>query len=339
MLISVDGGATKTVAVCYSEDGKIHGMGVSGPGNYRTSGIEMAEKNIREAISRALERSNIEENEVKKFTLALAGVKDSNVKNELINSLMGKNQSGKIIMLNDGEAGFDCRFPGKDGIVVCPGTGLVSFGRKGASFKRASGWGWLLGDEGGAFYIARSALQEALKIFDGRSKHKSEITESVLEYFEISNMKELVNRIYANPLNIGKIASFASIIAQLAEKGDELALGIMQKSAREASQCIISLREDLFNDEPVSFSGYGGLFRASNLYWKNIRKEVLERYPDMMPFEPLYGYHAVIGSIYLSLREEEKGLEFNVDVEAKYMDGQIRRLSREERKNFLLMNE
>ena len=44
MLISVDGGATKTVAVCYSEDGKIHGMGVSGPGNYRTSGIEMAEK-------------------------------------------------------------------------------------------------------------------------------------------------------------------------------------------------------------------------------------------------------------------------------------------------------
>lgn len=338
MFISVDGGATKTVAVCYSEDGIILGMGISGSGNYRTAGVEKAGKNIREAILRAVHRADVDESEITKFSIALAGVKDSNLKNELVSSIVDKERASKVRVLNDGEVGFECRFPGMDGIVICPGTGMVSYGRKGNIFKRVSGWGWILGDEGGAFYIAKRALQETMKIYDGRSGIRSDIPDYVKDYFQINDLKEIVNKVYTNPPEIGRIASFASIVSKLAEKEDDLATLLMEESAAEAARCITSLTESMFGEEKVHFSGYGGLFRASNIYWDKIRKIVLDQHPDMIPSEPLYGYHAVIGSIYLMLKEENMDLKFDLDSEVKSIDNQISRISEYERDRYLLMH-
>ena len=338
IFVSVDGGATKTVAVCYSEDGFIHGMGISGPSNYRTRGIEEAGKNIREAISRAVGRADAVVNNIAKFSIALAGVKDSNLKNELIGRVVDHEKISMVRVLNDGEAGFDCRFPGKDGIVICPGTGMVSYGRKGTAFRRVSGWGWILGDEGGAFYTARRALQETMKIYDGRSVIRSKIPDSVKEFFHVDDLKEIVNKVYTNPPDIGRIASFTGIVAKLAEKGDKLATELLEESATEAAKCIISLRKTMFGDEEVHFSGYGGLFRASNLYWKKVRSDVLEQYPDMIPSDPLYGYHAVIGSIYLTLKEENREINFDPASEVKSLEKQISRITEEEREKYLLMH-
>jgi hypothetical protein len=94
----------------------------------------------------------------------------------------------------------------------------------------------------------------------------------------------------------------------------------------------------MFGEEKVHFSGYGGLFRASNIYWDKIRKIVLDQHPDMIPSEPLYGYHAVIGSIYLMLKEENMDLKFDLDSEVKSIEEQIRRISEDERERYLLMH-
>jgi len=48
----------------------------------------------------------------------------------------------------------------EDGVAVICGTGSTAVGRHGNQVERAGGWGYLLGDEGSAYWITREAVRE-----------------------------------------------------------------------------------------------------------------------------------------------------------------------------------
>ena len=52
---------------------------------------------------------------------------------------------------------------GAPGIVVIAGTGSVALGWDGERFARSGGHGFLLGDEGSAYWIGREAVRSALR--------------------------------------------------------------------------------------------------------------------------------------------------------------------------------
>ena len=54
-------------------------------------------------------------------------------------------------------------FLGGPGVVVIAGTGSMAFGRNGDRHARAGGHGFLLGDEGSAYWIGRAAVRAALR--------------------------------------------------------------------------------------------------------------------------------------------------------------------------------
>ena len=57
---------------------------------------------------------------------------------------------------------------GEPGVVVIAGTGSIAFGRGSDGREaRAGGWGYVFGDEGGAFDIVRQALRAALRFEEG----------------------------------------------------------------------------------------------------------------------------------------------------------------------------
>src|SRR6266704_509565 len=57
-------------------------------------------------------------------------------------------------------------FLGAPGVVVIAGTGSMASGWNGESSARAGGHGFLLGDEGGAYWIGRAAVRAALRFQD-----------------------------------------------------------------------------------------------------------------------------------------------------------------------------
>ncbi|MFG1460913.1 MAG: BadF/BadG/BcrA/BcrD ATPase family protein [Thermoplasmataceae archaeon] len=336
--VSVDGGATKTLAACYSEEGDILGVGVAGPSNFRNIGVEKTKENLSAAVDKSLERSGLNRNDVSQFSFALAGVKDSKKSTEIIQTFIGEMRYGKKVMvLNDGEAGFNCRFPGKDGIIAAPGTGMIAYARRGSVFERSSGWGWFIGDEGGAFYTARRSIQESAKVFDGRLETESKIPEALLKYFNVTEPRQLVNEVYIDPIDIRKIAAFTKVISDYASMGDSLAISLLRESAKESAKCVIALKKRVFRDTDVEFSGYGGVYRAGDLYWKTLVESVADKYPSMTPVRPLYGYHAVIGSMYLIMSSLGVSREFDPDIVAKNLEKAIGKISSAEKLEFLLM--
>lgn len=338
LFLSVDGGATKTLAACYSEDGTILGVGAAGPSNFRNIGVAAARSNLESAVRRSLERASAKQQDIKQYTFALAGVKDSQKSTEIIESFVSEMRLGKnVTVLNDGEAGFNCRFPGTDGIIAAPGTGMIAYGRRGEIFDRASGWGWFIGDEGGAFYTARRAIQESAKILDGRREINTRVPETLMQFFGVSEPRQLVNVIYKDPLDIRTIASFAKELSPLAGIGDTLAAEILQESAAEAARCIIAIKKRLFSDIEVQYSGYGGVYRSGEIYWKTLVKTVNEAFPGMQALKPLFGYHAVLGSIYLVLKSAGKSAEFDLEREIADLDKHINGLSAEEKEKYLFI--
>ncbi len=334
--VSVDGGATKTLAACYDESGKILGVAANGPSNFRNIGTENAASNIRDAVMNSVERAGIAKNEIEKITFALAGVKDSQKSTEIIESFIQKLELKlPYMLLNDGEAGYNCRFFREDGIIAAPGTGMIAYGKSGDRFERTSGWGWLIGDEGGAFYIGKRSLQEAAKIADGRTSGESELLSRLMDFFGVSQPRHLVNEVYTNPVNIRRIASIARIISELSTKGDSKAREILQEAAYEAGQCVISLRRK-FSDVSLEVSGYGGVYRAGVIYWNRLKETVKATYPDTKFREPLYGYHAVLGSIYLVLQDSGIG-DFNTTKIEEDFNSKVEMLPAEEKANYLFM--
>ncbi|MET9624146.1 BadF/BadG/BcrA/BcrD ATPase family protein, partial [Streptomyces sp. NPDC006464] len=56
----------------------------------------------------------------------------------------------------------------RPGAVVAAGTGMIALGTDLVAWRRADGWGHLLGDCGGGAWIGRAGLEAAMRAYDGR---------------------------------------------------------------------------------------------------------------------------------------------------------------------------
>lgn len=334
--VSVDGGATKTMAICYDTRGDILGMAASGPSNFRNIGVEAAGRNVSEAVTKSVERAGYTLDQVNHSTYALAGVGDSVRSTEIIRKFISDlHLVSHFDLFNDGEAGYNCRLPGIDGVIVAAGTGLVAIGRMDGIIRRVSGWGWLIGDEGSAFYIGRRALQEAACLSDGRNVTRSTLLEEVERFFGTDEARGITNHVYTTPVDVRKIASLARKVSDLSMSGDSVCREILREAAVQSASCARALLRAGGSATGVPVSGYGGVFRSGDLYWDALIHDVRREFPDIEPVKPLYGYHAVLGSMFMVMRQNR--IEFDQDIFLEQFNKMLGTLSSKEKEEYLFI--
>lgn len=95
---------------------------------------------------------------------------------------------------------------GGNGISLTAGTGVASLAVSAHAPARSfDGHGYLLGDEGGAFWIGRRALGQVLRARD--SGHDSQLTELAIERY--GNLEHLHVRVHEASSPVNEIAQFA----------------------------------------------------------------------------------------------------------------------------------
>ncbi|MFI8304340.1 N-acetylglucosamine kinase [Streptomyces sp. NPDC085927] len=117
----------------------------------------------------------------------------------------------------------------RPGAVVAAGTGLIAVGTDLAGWRRADGWGHLLGDCGGGAWIGRAGLEAALRAHDGRDGGSVRLLELAEEMF--GPVVLLPGRLYPRTDRAAVLASFAPRVAECAD-GDAVAAGILRAAAR-----------------------------------------------------------------------------------------------------------
>ena len=165
--LGIDGGQSSTTAIIADEGGRAIGVGRSGPCNH-VSGDEAKEKFIRvlqECLSQAISSAGLELNQAHFRAACLGfsgGAEDKTAYAQEIIS------SDYLKVTHDAEIALIGATEGQPGIVVIAGTGSIAFGRNAeGQTARAGGWGYIFGDEGGAFDIVRRAVRAALQFEEG----------------------------------------------------------------------------------------------------------------------------------------------------------------------------
>jgi N-acetylglucosamine kinase-like BadF-type ATPase len=177
---------------------------------------------------------------------------------------------------------------GGPGIITIAGTGSIACGRDAAGrFARAGGWGYIFGDEGGAFDIVRQALRAALRFEEGWGAETS-LRAALLEACGALDANDLLHRFYTDDWPRSRVAKLAPLVDRAAAAGDPVAFELLDNAAGQLASLAAAVRRQLFQPaEPVRLAYIGGVFRSSIL---------LERYRMLVEAEegnrcgpPMYG--------------------------------------------------
>lgn len=261
--LGVDGGQSGTTAVIGDREGRIIGWASAGPCNH-VAGDEAKTKFLRvmrECISQAADRAGAADDSFKSVCFGMSGGPED--KAALIRELL---EAEHCIVTHDAAIALAGATSGGPGIVAIAGTGSMIYGQnERGETARAGGWGYLFGDEGGAFDIARQALRAVLREHEGWGA-KTILSPALIEAVSARDANDLLHRLYTPEWPRQRVAGLAELVDRIAEEGDPIARSILQNAARELALQVGSVRRQLWADgEGTHVSWVGGAFRSAIL--------------------------------------------------------------------------
>jgi N-acetylglucosamine kinase-like BadF-type ATPase len=165
-----------------------------------------------------------------------------------------------VYVKNDGQTACLGAFEGKAGIAVFAGTGSGATGWDGHRWARAGGHGFLLGDEGSAYWLGHAAVNAALRWADGMGGSAA-IHDAVIESAG-GTLAELVREVHSHPAERSLVTRFAPLLTALAPT-DSVAMSLSLEGARHLAELALAVRRML---GPLPVSGMGGVL-GSPVIW------------------------------------------------------------------------
>ncbi|MGC9438117.1 N-acetylglucosamine kinase [Streptomyces sp. WG5] len=161
----------------------------------------------------------------------------------------------------------------RPGAVVAAGTGLVATGTDLTRWRRADGWGHLLGDCGGGAWIGRAGLEAALRAHDGRPGGSALLLARAEERF--GPVAQLPGQLYPRTDRPAVLASFAPEVAACAA-GDPVAADVLRAAARHLADSAAAVCPS--GGEP-RLAVTGGLLKMGDAFVVPLEEELAKRLP------------------------------------------------------------
>jgi N-acetylglucosamine kinase-like BadF-type ATPase len=253
----IDGGQSETKAVIVDETGRVAGRGTAGPADHvgEPPGSMRCARACAAAFSAALKESGL--SALTQVEAIVAGI-----------SGYGSDFDGALPELATHRFRFEHDLPialagalaTRPAVLLLSGTGSGAFGDDGAGTTvRAGGWGYLFGDEGSAFAIARDALATAMHA-DDRGESGA-FAEEARQFFGVADVRTLAALAVSGRITRPAIASFAPRVHDAAAAGDADGLRIVADAADAlASLAALTIARLNLRETPVAVALSGGSF-------------------------------------------------------------------------------
>ena len=275
LYLGVDGGGTKTHIAVIGNDRQLICEGFAGASNPLRVGVEPAVSNIIAAINSACDSVNKNRGDIVSATLGLAGVRRADLRQIIHERVVERLGIKRVQVFTDAEIALRGIGVNKAGLVIIAGTGSVCIGQnaKGEKFS-AGGWGPLAGDEGGGAGIALNALHKIAKASDGRGT-PTILSDIAVDYFRAGRIENLSVAIYAPQVDNARIAGFARLVGEAAEKGDKVALEILREAGFELGTAACAVIKNLkLQRSRVPIGKVGSVFKSGSLVTDSLLKTV-----------------------------------------------------------------
>jgi N-acetylglucosamine kinase-like BadF-type ATPase len=262
-LLGVDGGQSSTTALIGDESGRVVGFGRGGPCNHVGPAEARAKflAAVGGCIREACEQAGIEP----RFEAACLGLSGGPAdKRALINALL---TASRLLVTHDALIALAGATAEEPGLIVIAGTGSIAFGRNAKeTTARAGGWGYIFGDEGSAFDIARQALRAALRYEEGWGP-ATVLRERLIAAISAEDANDVLHRFYTAEYPRSRVAKLAPLVDEASAAGDAVAQRILDDAAHQLAGFGAAVRSQLFAPgETARVSYVGGVFRSRRLF-------------------------------------------------------------------------
>jgi N-acetylmuramic acid 6-phosphate etherase len=272
-IIGVEGGATKTawaLVEVTSDDGAGAEFHILDQGKLPPSNLRLTTPQRLRQIFAELPK------EVDRAGVFLAGCGTEEDHRSLAVICADVWPNAKIVTGSDRDSGMAAALDHGDGIVVNAGSGSSVTGRRGDRIERAGGWGHILGDTGGGYFLSVEALRLILREHD--LHHGAlQFTAKILQALSLNNLDELVR--WAQTADKMEIAMLAPVVFEAAATGDPRVIEIVEEGARVLCEYTEGVASHLHLLAP-KVALMGGLFYRDSIYTHAFRRRLKKNLPD-----------------------------------------------------------
>ncbi len=263
-VLGLDIGGSKTMAL-RAQDGVVVAQARAGSANLASAGVREAGRQLDLVLQR------VDGYGVRAVCAGAAGADTPEGRARLRDLLAERLPDAMIHVVHDSElllaaAGLD------DGVALISGTGSVAWGRRGDRSVRAGGWGYLLGDQGSGYWVAREAVCRALARVD-RGLPEDALGRALAAECGLRSTEQLLDHFY-NHTDRRYWARRARIVFELAEAGDSSCRGIVDEAVAALAELVETVTGRLSFDGPVIAAG--GLVVHQPLLQRELRRTLAE---------------------------------------------------------------
>jgi N-acetylglucosamine kinase-like BadF-type ATPase len=276
LFLGVDGGQSGTSALIGDEAGRVLGAGTGGPCNHAAAaeGRRKLVRAVSDSVAAACAQAGLDASAVR-FAAACFGMSGGpEDKQEILREIL---PADVVVVTDDAVIALAGATAGEPGIVTIAGTGSIAFGRNVAGrTARAGGWGYIFGDEGSGFDIARQALRAALRAEEGWGPPTA-LVRMLMDATGSADANSALHCFYTPDWPRSRVATLASLVDEAAMSGDAVARDILHNAAQQLAVLTAAVRRQLWEPgEPARVAWIGGVFRSRML---------LERYRSLVELE------------------------------------------------------
>ncbi|HZQ05347.1 MAG TPA: BadF/BadG/BcrA/BcrD ATPase family protein [Anaerolineae bacterium] len=311
LILGIDGGGTRTRAQLANGEGRVLGAGHGGTSNPMVHGLEAAERELDMAIARAFEQANLPRERVNALVMGLGGAGGTREQNEL-SEWARTRIAERVRVVNDAEIVLAAGAVENWGVALIAGTGSFAWGRNRAGeTARAGGWGYLMGDEGSGFDLARQGLRAATQAADGRGE-STRLLDAILEFWHLAAVDDLTTKVYRSGLSHAEIARVAQVVVRTAETGDAVAERLVGEAAYALALAVRAVSRALeLNASAFPLALTGGLLLGSLFLREKLIGELEREGGRASPIELVH--EPIVGAVRLARELAEHALTNEVE--------------------------
>jgi N-acetylglucosamine kinase-like BadF-type ATPase len=255
LYVGIDGGQSSTIAVVLDERGTVRGRGTAGPSDHVDEPVtsERAAQACESAVAAALGAAGLPAGTaLAAVVVGLSGYEgDWHGREPSFGSAVVRYKHDTVIAL----AGA---IRDRPAAVVIAGTGSVAYGESGVREPvRAGGFGYLFGDEGSGYAIARTALAGAMRMTDRGVL--TDLGSAALAFFDYPDLRALARAVSLRRISRPQLAGFSRVVLDAARLGDPEAAAILDHAAAALAGLAQLVVEQLGSADspavPVAFVG------------------------------------------------------------------------------------
>jgi N-acetylglucosamine kinase-like BadF-type ATPase len=282
----IDGGGTYSRLAITTGEGKVLARVKAGSTNIYSVSREEVVNNLGVLLESGLREAGLRKGDLAAGCIGSAGLgreEEQGLFRDFFDALLDPRTP--VTLCTDAEILLCGGLEGLEGYCLIAGTGSMALGRsREGRLVRAGGLGYMLGDEGAAAWIGKTAIARSLRSQEGRDLPGS-MMPAILERTGLGESAELIRYVH-HDADKARVAALAPVVTEAARAGDPLALDILRTGAAELALLVRSVldRSPWIANRTLVLAG--GVVEHDEILTGSLRESLAAGFPGLTVTEP-----------------------------------------------------